>query len=96
MTLEVFLGYEASAEKGKAVTTSTTTGTKTTEDFERSNSKVQLSALAFYPLESNLSYGAGLTYSSTSKETKKPKADKQKFTASEFGVTIASLRLVLD
>lgn len=94
--LEVTLSGEATSSKGKESVTSATTSTQLLESYESTGTTVDFSTLAFVPLDSNLSYGAGLSYTTSSVKTEKPSTKKGKVTTDQFGVTIASLRLILN
>lgn len=94
--LEVHLGFDSVSKKGKTVTTTGTppATTSTTADVEESGTELEFATTALIPLASNLSYGAGFWYTMTSNDIKKP--GKQKDSSSQFGLTLASLRLDLN
>lgn len=92
--IEVHLGFDSVSTKGKTVTTTGTPPTSTTADVDQSGTELTLSTTALIPLASNLNYGAGFWYMMSSTEIKKP--GKQEASASQFGLTLASLRLDLN
>jgi hypothetical protein len=92
--LEVLLGFDSVSKKGKTVSTAGTPPTTTTADVEESGTELEFSTTALVPLASNLNYGAGFWYTMSSNDIKKP--GKQKDSASQFGLTLASLRLTLN
>jgi hypothetical protein len=92
--LEVHLGFDSVSKKGKTVTTTGTPPTTTTADVDESGTELEFATTALIPLASNLSYGAGFWYTMTSNDIKKP--GKQKDSSSQFGLTLASLRLDLN